>query len=45
VREKEGNQALWGAAGELGDPVRPYVARLLAIQELLGSLPTDETDE
>jgi hypothetical protein len=44
VREKEGNQALWGAAGELGDPVRSYVARLLAIQELLGSLPTDETD-
>jgi hypothetical protein len=42
VREREGNQALWGAAGELGDPVRSYVARLLAIQELLGSLPVDE---
>jgi hypothetical protein len=42
VRETEGNQALWGAAGELGDPVRSYVARLLAIQELLGSLPVDE---
>ena len=42
VREKEGNQALWGAAGELGEPVRTYVARLLAIQELLGSLPVDE---
>jgi hypothetical protein len=42
VREKEGNQALWGAAGELGEPVRSYVARLLAIQELLGSLPVDD---
>ena len=42
VREKEGNQALWGAAGELGEPVRSYVARLLAIQEVLGSLPVDE---
>jgi hypothetical protein len=42
VREREGNQALWGVAGELGDPVRSYVARLLAIQELLGSLPVDD---
>ena len=41
VREKEGNQALWGVAGEMGEPVRSYVARLLAIQELLGSLPVD----
>ena len=41
VREKEGNQALWGAAAELGEPVRSYVARLLAIQELLGSLDVD----
>ena len=42
VREREGNQALWGAAGELGEPVRSYVARLLAIQEVLGSLPVDD---
>jgi hypothetical protein len=42
VREKEGNQALWGAAGELGEPVRSYVARLLAVQELLGSLDVDD---
>jgi len=42
VREREGNQALWGAAGELGEPVRSYVARLLAIQEVLGSLPVED---
>jgi hypothetical protein len=42
VREKEGNQALWGAAGELGEPVRSYVARLLAIQQQLGSLDVDD---
>jgi len=42
VREKEGNQALWGAAGEMGEPVRSYVARLLAMQELLASLPVEE---
>jgi hypothetical protein len=41
VREREGNQAVWGMAGEMGEPVRSYVARLLAIQELLGSLPVD----
>ena len=39
VREKEGNQALFRAAGELGEPVRSYVARLLAMEEILRSLP------
>jgi hypothetical protein len=41
VREAEGNQALWSLAGELGEPVRSYVARLIAIQELLTDLPID----
>jgi hypothetical protein len=41
VREGEGNQALWSLAGELGEPVRSYVARLIAIQELLTELPVD----
>ena len=39
VREVEGNQALFRAAGELGEPVRSYVARLLAMEEILRSLP------
>jgi hypothetical protein len=38
-RETEGRRALWSLAAELGDPVRSYVARLLAIQDLLVSLP------
>jgi hypothetical protein len=41
VREAEGNQALWSLAGELGDPVRSYLARLIALQELLTELPID----
>ena len=41
VREAEGNQSLWSVAGELGEPVRSYVARLIAIQELLTELPVD----
>jgi hypothetical protein len=39
VRREEGNQALFRAAGELGEPVRSYVARLLAMEEILASLP------
>jgi hypothetical protein len=39
VREAEGNRPLWSLAGELGEPVRSYVARLIAIQELLTDLP------
>lgn len=39
VRREEGNQALFRAAGDLGEPVRSYVARLLAIEEILSSLP------
>jgi hypothetical protein len=40
-RRKEGNQALWAAAGEAGEPARSCVARLLRIEEALGSLPLD----
>jgi hypothetical protein len=39
VRRKEGNQALFRAGGELGEPVRSYVARLLSIEDILSSLP------
>jgi len=39
VRRKEGNQALFRASGDLGEPVRSYVARLLAMEEILSSLP------
>ena len=39
VRRQEGNQALFRASGELGEPVRSYVARLLALEEILSSLP------
>jgi hypothetical protein len=42
VREAEGSQALWSVAGELGEPVRSYVARLIAIQDLLSELPVDD---
>jgi len=39
IRRAEGNQALFRAGGELGEPVRSYVARLLAMEEILSSLP------
>jgi hypothetical protein len=42
VRRAEGNQALFRAGGELGDPVRSYVARLIAIEDILISLPVDK---
>ena len=40
TRRAEGNQVLFRAGGELGEPVRSYVARLLAIEDLLAELPT-----
>ena len=40
VRRAEGNQRVFRAAGELGEPVRSYVARLIAIEDLLAELPT-----
>ena len=39
TRRTEGNQRVFRAAGELGEPVRSYVARLMAIEDLLAELP------
>jgi hypothetical protein len=39
TRRAEGNARLFRAAGELGEPVRSYVARLIAIEDLLAELP------
>jgi hypothetical protein len=41
VRRAEGNRELFRAGGELGDPVRSYVARLIAMEDILVSLPVD----
>jgi hypothetical protein len=41
TRRAEGNQVLFRAAGELGEPVRSYVARLIAIEDLLAELPIE----
>jgi hypothetical protein len=41
VREAEGNQTMWSLAGEMGEPVRSYVARLIAIEDLLAKLPVE----
>jgi hypothetical protein len=39
ARRAEGNQVLFRASGELGEPVRSYVARLITIEDLLTELP------
>ena len=39
TRREEGNQALFRAAGDLGEPMRSYVARLITIEDLLSRLP------
>ncbi|TMC35058.1 MAG: hypothetical protein E6J28_12620 [Chloroflexi bacterium] len=39
TRRAEGNQRVFRAAGELGEPIRSYVARLIAIEDLLAQLP------
>jgi hypothetical protein len=39
ARREESDPAVWRAAAELGGPFRPYVARLLAMEEALASLP------
>lgn len=39
TRRVEGNERVFRAAGELGEPVRSYVARLIAIEDLLAQLP------
>ena len=38
-RRAEGNERVFRAAGELGENVRSYVARLIAIEDLLAELP------
>jgi hypothetical protein len=38
TRRTEGSQALFRAAGELGDPMRSYVARLITIEDLLSAM-------
>jgi hypothetical protein len=42
VRRKEGNRELFRAAGELGDPMRSYVARLITLEEIVAGLPVDK---
>ncbi len=42
IHRTEGNQELFRAGGELGDRVRSYVARLIAIEDILISLPVDK---
>lgn len=39
TRRKEGNQALFRAGGELGEPMRSYVARLITIEDIVAGLP------
>jgi hypothetical protein len=39
TRRAEGNLRVFRAAGELGEPVRSYVARLILIEDLLAQLP------
>jgi hypothetical protein len=39
TRRAEGNERVFRAAGELGEPVRSYVARLITIEDLLAELP------
>jgi len=39
TRRAEGNERVFRAAAELGGPVRTYVARLIAIEDLLAQLP------
>jgi hypothetical protein len=41
TRRAEGNQKVFRAAGDLGGPVRAYVARLITIEDLLAELPIE----
>ena len=41
ARRAEASSGIWAAAGGLGGQAKEYVARLLAIEELLAGLPTD----
>jgi len=39
TRRLEGNQALFRAGAGLGDPLRSYLARAIAMEDLLAQLP------
>jgi hypothetical protein len=39
ARREEQDASVWRAASELGDPVRSFVARLLAMEDALADLP------
>ncbi len=39
TRRAEGNAVLFRAGGELGEPVRSYIARLITMEDLLAELP------
>jgi hypothetical protein len=41
IRQQEGNRSLWSAAGDLGESARLHLARLLAVEDLLGKLPVE----
>ncbi len=41
IRRLEGNQGIFRAGGELGEPVRSYVARLIAIEDILAGIPME----
>ena len=41
ARQAERDPTLWSVAAELGEPVRSYVARLMAIEDMLSTLPAD----
>ena len=42
IRHGEGNQAVWAAGGSIGESGRTYVARLIAVEDLLSSLPSED---
>lgn len=42
VRRAEGNQGLFRAAAELGEPYRSHIARLLAMEDLLAAMKWDQ---
>jgi hypothetical protein len=41
TRRAEGNQRVFRAAGDLGEPVRSYVARLITIEDVLAQFPLE----
>jgi hypothetical protein len=41
ARQSERDSTLWSVAGELGEPVRSYLARLMAIEDALAALPEE----